>query len=240
MPLHSFDFTSCVTMAHNIDFEKEDSHDLKSFNPTSSLSDHENYPPLSRAPSITSSSSDSINSDPLAPLEQALNPNLEIAAEQLAHMQLSYTRTGTSYATTGSRDPSFEVDFEENDPDDPRSWPLWYRSYTIFAVSFATWSTVLYSSSYTSSMPGMMKEFGITSEPVATLGVTTYLFGLAIGSLVLAPMSEIWGRRPVYIGAMAFFCIMVLPCALGTSLGEILGVRFIGYAKRDSTIFDCC
>ncbi|KAA8566454.1 hypothetical protein EYC84_009017 [Monilinia fructicola] len=219
-------------MAKSIEFEKEDIH--KSSNPTSatlasSLSDDEqSYPPLSHAPSIRSLSSDSINSDPLAPLEQALTPNLETAAEQLAHVQLSYTRTGTSYATTGSRNPSFEVDFEENDPDDPRNWPLWYRSYTIFAVSFATWSTVLYSSSYTSGMPGMMEEFSITSEPVATLGVTTYLFGLAIGSLVLAPLSEIWGRRPVYIGSMAFFALMVLPCALGTSLGEILGVRFIG------------
>ncbi|KAB8293070.1 hypothetical protein EYC80_007430 [Monilinia laxa] len=219
-------------MTDSIEFEKEDIH--KSSNPTSvtlasSLSDDEqSYPPLSHAPSIRSLSSDSINSDPLAPLEQALTPNLETAAEQLAHVQLSYTKTGTSYATTGSRNPSFEVDFEENDPEDPRNWPLWYRSYTIFAVSFATWSTVLYSSSYTSSMPGMMEEFSITSEPVATLGVTTYLFGLAIGSLVLAPLSEIWGRRPVYIGSMAFFTLMVLPCALGTSLGEILSVRFIG------------
>ncbi|TGO14710.1 hypothetical protein BTUL_0049g00190 [Botrytis tulipae] len=221
-------------MTDDTGLEKDDLHDFKSSNTASvtlasSLSDHENhYPPLSHAPSITSLSSDSIHSDPLAPLEHALTPNLETVAEQLAHAQLSYTRTGTSYATTGSRNPSFEVDFEDNDPDDPRNWPLWYQSYTIFAVSFATWSTVLYSSSYTSSMPGMMKEFSVTSEPLATLGVTTYLLGLATGSLVLAPLSEIWGRRPVYIGSLAFFSLMVLPCALATSLGEVLGVRFVG------------
>ncbi|ESZ91592.1 hypothetical protein SBOR_8027 [Sclerotinia borealis F-4128] len=214
--------------------EEDNIHDLDFSNPASvtlasSLSDHEKYHhPLSHAPSITSLTSNSINSDPLSPLEHALTPNLETPAEQLAHVQLSYTKTGTSYVSTGSRNPSFEVDFEENDPDDPRNWPLWYRSYTIFAVSFATWSTVLYSSSYTSSMPGMMKEFSVTSEPIATLGVTTYLLGLATGSLVLAPLSEIWGRRPVYIGALAFFTLMVLPCGLATSLGEVLGVRFIG------------
>ena len=33
------------------------------------------------------------------------------------------------------------------------------------------------------------------SDPVVTLGLTAYLFGLAIGSLLLAPVSEIWGRR---------------------------------------------
>ncbi|QSZ31197.1 hypothetical protein DSL72_000760 [Monilinia vaccinii-corymbosi] len=166
--------------------------------------------------------------DPLAPFEQGLTPHLETVAEPLAHTPLGHTRTGTSYATTRSRNPSFEVDFEENDPDNPRNWPLWYRSFTIFAVSFGTCATVSYSSSYTASMPGMIKEFSITNEALATLGVTTYLFGLAIGSLVLAPASEIWGRRPVYIGSMAIFTLMVLPCALSTSLAEILSGRFVG------------
>jgi MFS family permease len=95
-------------------------------------------------------------------------------------------------------------------------------------VSFSTWVVVLYSTSYTSSMPGMMAEFGVTNEPVATLGVTVYLAGLASGSLVLAPLSEIYGRRPVYAGSLFIFTLMVLPCALGTSLTEILVVRFLG------------
>jgi MFS family permease len=77
-------------------------------------------------------------------------------------------------------------------------------------------------------MPGLMEEFHIESESIATLGVTMYLLGLAAGSLLLAPLSEIYGRRPVYIGALIFFCLMVLPCALATSLPEILVVRFIG------------
>jgi MFS family permease len=55
-----------------------------------------------------------------------------------------------------------------------------------------------------------------------------YLLGLAVGSLVLAPLSEIYGRRPVYIGALAAFCLLVLPCALATSLAEVLVVRFFG------------
>ncbi|KAH6682497.1 major facilitator superfamily domain-containing protein [Halenospora varia] len=174
------------------------------------------------------SSHDSTDSDPLSPLERALTPNLLTEAEQLGQPDLTFTRTATSFATTGSRIPSFEVDFSTDDPDDPRNWPLWYRGITIAIVSFSTWTVVLYSTSYTSSMPGMMKEFHVTSEPVATLGVTTYLLGLAVGSLILAPLSEIYGRRPVYIGSLLFYCLMVLPCALATSLSEILVVRFFG------------
>jgi len=174
------------------------------------------------------SSIDSIESDILSPLEHALTPDLRTEAERLGRAELTITRTNTSFATTGSRIPDFEVDFGPNDPDDPRNWPLWYRSFVIGSVSFGTWVVVLYSTSYTSSMPGMMKEFNEKSEPIATLGVTMYLVGLACGSLILAPLSEIYGRRPVYAGSLLFFCLMVLPCALATGLPEILIVRFFG------------
>jgi len=176
----------------------------------------------------SNSSHDTINSDPLSPLEHALTPDLETGAEHLARPELTYTKTGASTATTGSRIPSFEVDFESNDPEDPKNWPMWYRGLTIGAVSYSTWTVVLYSTSYTTSMPGMMKEFHESSEPVATLGVTVYLLGLAVGSLILAPLSEIYGRRPVYIGSLAFFSLFILPCALARSLPEVLICRFFG------------
>ena len=87
---------------------------------------------------------------------------------------------------------------------------------------------VLYSTSYMSGLPGMMADFNVQSEPLATLGITTYLFGLAVGTVVLAPLSEMYGRRPVYLISMTLFMLLVLPCALATSLSEILVVRFIG------------
>lgn len=87
---------------------------------------------------------------------------------------------------------------------------------------------VFYSTSYASAMPGIMRDFHVESEPVATLGITTYLLGLAFGSIVLAPLSEIYGRRPVYIASMLIFMLLVVPCALASSLTQILVVRFLG------------
>jgi hypothetical protein len=178
--------------------------------------------------SHSSSSAASTTSDPLSPLERALTVDLFTDAEHLSREEITYTRTGASLATNGSRPASFEVDFDVDDPEDPRNWSLWYRGTIIGSVSYATWTVVFYSTSYTSSMPGMMKEFDIPSQALATLGVTMYLIGLAVGSLILAPLSEIYGRRPVYFGSLAFYCLMVLPCALGTSLSEVVVVRFFG------------
>lgn len=175
-----------------------------------------------------SNSSDSTHSDPLSPLERALTPDLFTDLEHISREEITYTRTGASVATNASRLASFEVDFETDDPEDPKNWPLWYRAVIIGCVSYGTWTVILYSTSYTSSMPGMMKAFHETNETVATLGVTTYLLGIGVGSLILAPLSEIYGRRPVYLGSLSFFSLMILPCALATGLSEVLIVRFFG------------
>jgi MFS family permease len=60
------------------------------------------------------------------------------------------------------------------------------------------------------------------------LGITTYLIGLALGSLVLAPLSEMYGRRPVYLIAVFMFTILIIPAALSKSLQSILVTRFFG------------
>ncbi len=54
------------------------------------------------------------------------------------------------------------------------------------------------------------------------------VFGLALGSMVLAPMSEMYGRRPVYIVGMALTTILIIPCGIGNSLQELIIVRFFG------------
>ncbi|POS80785.1 major facilitator superfamily transporter [Diaporthe helianthi] len=170
------------------------------------------------------------NTDPLSPLENALSrPNHD--ADYQEHV--SRVRTGATNKTAASawsRPPDFEVTFSSDapDPSNPRDWSAWYRGWVIFAVSYSTWAVVLYSTSYTATMPGLMAEFGGTDPTIATLGVTTYLLGLAFGSLVVAPMSELFGRRPVYLVCLSISALLVLPCALARSLGEIIAVRFFG------------
>lgn len=74
----------------------------------------------------------------------------------------------------------------------------------------------------------MQSEFDIASEPVATLGFTSYLLGIAVGVLVAAPLSEVYGRRIVVVVSMAVFILLVIPTGLGTSLTEVAAVCFFG------------
>jgi hypothetical protein len=164
--------------------------------------------------------------------EKTLTPHLSRASSTSAvggvnPTYLTRTRTNKSTATTATTDPAFEVDFEENEKGNPMTWTLWYKGFIIAVMSYATTCVVLYSTSYTSAIPGLIDDLGI-SRNTGILGVTTYLLGMACGSVVLAPLSEMYGRRPVYIIALGLFVIFVLPCALAKNIATILVFRFIG------------
>lgn len=81
---------------------------------------------------------------------------------------------------------------------------------------------------YTSGANGMQKEFNISSEIVILLGLTTNLFGLALGSVVLSSLSEIYGRRPLYLISVLLFGILTLPVALARNIEAVLISRFFG------------
>lgn len=82
-------------------------------------------------------------------------------------------------------------------------------------VSFHPFSTFLplnirYSTFSSSApapiIPALMQEFGISSE-VGTLTISLFVAGYCVGPLLWAPLSEQYGRRPVFI--LSFFGFLV-------------------------------
>lgn len=81
---------------------------------------------------------------------------------------------------------------------------------------------------YTSGVEGMQESFNVSSKIVVLLGLTTNLFGLAIGSVVLSSLSEIYGRRPVYLISVLLFGLLIVPVALAKNIETVLISRFFG------------
>jgi uncharacterized membrane protein YiaA len=193
------------------------------------ISDNNDKPSLRRG--SDSSSSDDIGPVTVETYDQFTEPIEVLSYEHKGHGSeppLSKQVTGHSVNRTQTSDPDFEIDFEDGDPDNPKNWPLWRVASCITAVSYMTLCVVLYSTSYTSAIPGIIEYFDIESETVAVLGVTVYLVGLAIGSIILAPLSEMYGRRPVYLITVAIFVILIVPAALAKNIEAIFLSRFFG------------
>lgn len=71
-----------------------------------------------------------------------------------------------------------------------------------------------------------MKDFGSTNQELSSFVVSVYLLGYAFGPLVLAPLSETYGRSPVYNTCNVLFVIFNVACAVANSLSSLIVFRF--------------
>ncbi|PSN60757.1 MFS general substrate transporter [Corynespora cassiicola Philippines] len=62
---------------------------------------------------------------------------------------------------------------------------------------------------------------------MATLGLSLYILGFAFGPMLLAPLSEHWGRNPIYSWSWLLLVIFQVPVALADNMSTIVGLRFL-------------
>jgi len=80
------------------------------------------------------------------------------------------------------------------------------------------------------SIPAVMIDFKSQSSTLATLVVSIYVLGNAIGPLILAPLSELYGRAPVYHTTNILFVVFTAACALSCSMPMLIVFRFLAGA----------
>jgi multidrug resistance protein len=69
-------------------------------------------------------------------------------------------------------------------------------------------------------------DLAIPTADLATFTVSVYLLGYAVGPLLLAPFSELYGRVPVYHGTTILFIVGNLACAFSRSTAMLIVFRF--------------
>jgi DHA1 family bicyclomycin/chloramphenicol resistance-like MFS transporter len=76
------------------------------------------------------------------------------------------------------------------------------------------------------SMPGIAAYFAADPREVQ-LTITLYLVAFAIGQLVVGPLSDQLGRRPVLLAAMGLYAVASFVCAVATSIDILIGARLL-------------
>jgi len=123
-------------------------------------------------------------------------------------------------------DTKYEVDWDgEEDPMNPRNMNKARKWLVTFTMALCSMCVTCTSSLYTTTYNQIVVEFA-SSRLVATLGLSLFVFGLGLSPMVLGPLSEFYGRRPIYIGAFIFFTIWLVPCAVAPNIQTMLVARF--------------
>ncbi|KAI1177946.1 major facilitator superfamily protein [Nemania sp. FL0916] len=94
-------------------------------------------------------------------------------------------------------------------------------------VIFLNFNVTLGSSLPSGASSTLNSHFGVTSEFQKPLPVAIFLVGYVFGPLVFAPLSESWGRRPVFLVSFSVYTAFTLGCALAPNWPTFLFFRFM-------------
>ncbi|GGG02482.1 Bcr/CflA family drug resistance efflux transporter [Rhodococcoides trifolii] len=79
---------------------------------------------------------------------------------------------------------------------------------------------------YLPAFPSMADEFG-TSASAVQLTLTAFMIGLAVGQLVIGPLSDRFGRRPLLLGGTLICAVSSAACAVAPTIETLTAVRFV-------------
>lgn len=151
--------------------------------------------------------------------------------------ELALQRTLSRKAILGGAAPEDELDSDDgldarlldwdspDDKDNPQNWSL-AKKWLITMVTASICLEVTFGSSlYVCGVPDLVVKMGI-SEELAISGLTFYLLGLAFGPVLGAPMSEMFGRRIVYITSLPISMLFTMGVGLSSHIRSVLVLRF--------------
>src|SRR5437763_170719 len=78
---------------------------------------------------------------------------------------------------------------------------------------------------YLPALPTLTGDLNTTIH-LAQLTLSTWFFGTASMQLILGPLSDRFGRRPILLGGGLVFIIATLICALSTNIHTLIMARF--------------
>lgn len=140
-----------------------------------------------------------------------------------------------NYPGSGTDDDPYLVDYLHSDSQDAmnftngRKWAITIlQSLSTFAVTFA-------SSVYASGIQGVMQRFEV-SEEVATLGLSLFVLGFALGPLIWAPLSEVYGRKSIFAISFVAYTAFSVAAACAPNITALLVLRFLASASGSSSM----
>ncbi|KAG5773278.1 hypothetical protein H9Q73_012177 [Fusarium xylarioides] len=161
---------------------------------------------------------------------QPVNVDMANNIESTSQDTLPPTSTMAEKETreTSPQTPSHYLDScDPDDPDMPLNWPKSKKWINIMIVSILTLLTPFASSMIAPAIQPIMDEMHETNPNIGSFMVSIYLLGYAFGPLFLAPLSEIYGRLPIYRICIVTFLLTNIACALSINMPMLIIFRLL-------------
>lgn len=184
----------------------------------------------SRSPSCTDSSADLQEKSPDNSLTDREELPPSVGPEQTRQSPPSSLKANVDKASQKSHGQAqkifIECDDDGRDQADPHNWPRSKRLWTTAILFLLVFSQGWVSTCESNVTKPASKSFHV-SQTSETLATALFLFGISAGSLVVGPLSEEFGRNPVYLVSSFFLLCFTLGDALAPNFGAQITFRFL-------------
>ncbi|KAF1348048.1 MFS multidrug transporter-like protein [Delphinella strobiligena] len=138
-----------------------------------------------------------------------------------------------AYEGQGTHESPYIVTWIEKDPGNPLQWSNGFRWWICAINVLVTLAVALNSSAFSGSLRELIIQFEVSTE-IITLGISLFVLGFAVGPLVWAPLSELYGRQIIFAISYGGFTIFNIGAANAHSIEALLVMRFFAGAFGSS------
>ncbi|KAF2632041.1 MFS general substrate transporter [Macroventuria anomochaeta] len=173
---------------------------------------------------------------------QKSNMDVESGREGISHWKMILDQgvvtneiVNWEYEGSGTEEDPYAVEWLPNDPRNPMTFAKTKKWIMAIAVANSVLVVSFCSSAFSGGIQQIMIEFGVSQE-IVTLGVSLFVLGFALGPLLWAPFSEMYGRQVVFAGT--YLCFMAFNAAVagGQNIWSVLILRFFAAAFGSSPL----
>lgn len=119
--------------------------------------------------------------------------------------------------------------------ENPRDWSARKKTRVTLILAIMVLSFTYNSTAFALSATPLQQHFH-TSAEVTTLGLSLYVLGFALGPLLMGPLAQIHGKRPVYVVSFFFFTPCCFVVSESNNLAVILTFRLLGSIAGSSAL----
>ncbi|KAF7558867.1 hypothetical protein G7046_g5295 [Stylonectria norvegica] len=192
--------------------------------------------------SPSSSSSVTANEDHAV----ATTDDRDVEAQQphvkASHFNLIFDQAGVNqavldykYVGQGTHENPYQVEFLPEDPRDPMTFSN-TKKWTITVMqAIATLAVAFVSTAYSGGLSELIIQFRVSTE-VVILGMSLFVLGFAVGPLLWAPLSELYGRQKLFFISYAALTAFNAGAAGAPTMAALIVLRFFAGAFGSSPL----
>lgn len=161
------------------------------------------------------------------------NQKHESSIRNIPHWRLVASQTlitdevlNHKYKGSGTTEDPYIVEFIRHDPRNPMEWSRSKKWFITMTMAIATLAVSFVAAAFSGGVKQVIDEFHCSQE-VATLGISLFVLGFALGPLIWAPCSELYGRQVLFFITYAMLTIFNGAAAGSNSITTLLVLRFL-------------